>query len=44
MKRILLTAGLVGVLVVGSAVPTVAISDAGSTPLPGTGAKVEVSA
>ncbi|MEI5526747.1 hypothetical protein WB401_41695 [Streptomyces brasiliscabiei] len=44
MNRTLLTSGLVGMLWVGSAVPTMAISDAGSTPLPGTGARVEVSA
>ncbi|WP_234046884.1 hypothetical protein [Streptomyces adelaidensis] len=44
MKRILLTSGLVGILVVGSAVPTVAVSDRGATPLPGTGARVEVTA
>ncbi|MGW1722779.1 hypothetical protein ACWCQK_07605 [Streptomyces sp. NPDC002306] len=44
MKKTLLTTGLVGVLMAGTAVPTLAISDSGSTPLPGTGAKVEVSA
>lgn len=44
MKRILLTSGLVGMLMAGAAVPTAAISDTGSTPLPGTGARVEVTA
>lgn len=44
MKKTLLTAGLVTVLVVGSAMPTMAISDTASTPLPGTRAKVVVNA
>ncbi|MFJ3668540.1 hypothetical protein ACIPSE_19065 [Streptomyces sp. NPDC090106] len=44
MKKALLTTHLVGVLLVGTAVPGAAISDTGSTPLPGTGAKVEVNA
>lgn len=44
MKKILLTAGLVGALLVGTGAPTMAISDSASTSLPGTGAKVEVNA
>ncbi|BBC34465.1 putative secreted protein [Streptomyces graminofaciens] len=44
MKRALLVTGLVGMLVVGAGVPTMAISDRGSTSLPGTGARVEVTA
>ncbi|QOV46068.1 hypothetical protein IPT68_09255 [Streptomyces chromofuscus] len=44
MKKALLTAGLVGALVVGTAVPGSAMSDAGSAPLPGTGAKVVANA
>ncbi|MBG0856152.1 hypothetical protein I2W78_30970 [Streptomyces spinoverrucosus] len=44
MKKALLTAGLVGVLVTGTAVPGMAISDTGSAPLPGTGARVVANA
>ncbi|WP_405737988.1 hypothetical protein OG885_33520 [Streptomyces sp. NBC_00028] len=44
MKKTLLTTGIVGVLIAGTAAPTGAISDTGSTALPGTGAKVVASA
>ncbi|MFJ8546969.1 hypothetical protein ACIRFH_34350 [Streptomyces sp. NPDC093586] len=44
MKKSLLTTGLVGMLIAGVAVPGMAVSDTGSTPLPGTGAKVQVNA
>ncbi|MFI6467230.1 hypothetical protein [Streptomyces sp. NPDC050528] len=44
MKKILLTTGLVALLTAATAAPTMAISDSGSTPLPGTGAKIEVTA
>ncbi|MDV9175764.1 hypothetical protein R6V09_37320 [Streptomyces sp. W16] len=44
MKKILLTTGLVALPTAATAAPTMAISDSGSTPLPGTGAKVQVTA
>ncbi|MET9777428.1 hypothetical protein ABZ023_24700 [Streptomyces sp. NPDC006367] len=44
MKKILAATGLVGMLIVGTAVPGVAVSDTGTTSLPGTGAKVQVNA
>ena len=44
MKKILLTTGLVALLTAATAAPTMAISDSGSTPLPGTGAKAQVTA
>ncbi|GAA1420464.1 hypothetical protein GCM10009601_19010 [Streptomyces thermospinosisporus] len=44
MKKTLLTTGLVGMLLVGATAPAIAISDSASTPLPGTGAKVEANA
>jgi hypothetical protein len=44
MKKTLLTTGLVGILMVGAAAPAIAISDTGSTSLPGTGATVEANA
>ncbi|WP_260462424.1 hypothetical protein [Streptomyces sp. TRM72054] len=44
MRKALLTTGLVGVLVAGTAVPGAAISDSGSAPLPGTGARVVANA
>ncbi|MFD7435255.1 hypothetical protein [Streptomyces sp. NPDC059861] len=44
MKNALLTTGLAGTLVMGTAVPGLAISDTGSTTLPGTGAKVVANA
>ncbi|MFJ3235045.1 hypothetical protein [Streptomyces sp. NPDC086787] len=44
MKRTLLTSGLVVVLLTGTAAPATALSDTGSTPLPGTGATVQVNA
>ncbi|AZQ35874.1 hypothetical protein EJ357_22270 [Streptomyces cyaneochromogenes] len=44
MKKTLLTTGLVGILMVGAAAPAIAFEDTASTPLPGTGAKVEANA
>ncbi|PWI19061.1 hypothetical protein DI272_36590 [Streptomyces sp. Act143] len=44
MKKTLLTTGIVGALMAVTAAPTGAISDTGSTALPGTGAKVVASA
>ncbi|MGW1542861.1 hypothetical protein ACWCPM_21920 [Streptomyces sp. NPDC002309] len=44
MKKALLTTGLTGILVVGSGVPGLAVSDTASTTLPGTGAKVVANA
>ncbi|MEU7026819.1 hypothetical protein AB6O49_18255 [Streptomyces sp. SBR177] len=44
MKKTLVTAGFVALAVVGATAPTMAVSDRGTTSLPGTGAKVEVSA
>jgi len=44
VKKILLTTGLFALLTAATAAPTMAISDTASTPLPGTGAKVEVTA
>ncbi|MFD0369530.1 hypothetical protein [Streptomyces sp. NPDC127114] len=44
MKRTLLASGLVGILMAGTGVPSMAVSDRGTTSLPGTGAKVEVNA
>ena len=42
MKKILLTTGLVVLLTAATAAPTMAISDSGSTPLPGTGGTYEI--
>ncbi|MEV5437150.1 hypothetical protein AB0K80_14150 [Streptomyces sp. NPDC052682] len=44
MKKLLSAAGLLGALLTGAAGSAVAMSDSGSTPLPGTGAKVEANA
>lgn len=44
MKKALLTAGIVGILLLGTIPPGMAISDTGSTALPGTGAKVVANA
>lgn len=44
MKRVLPATGFAGCLVVGAAGATVAVSDTGTTSLPGTGAKIQVNA
>lgn len=44
MKRTLTAAGLAGMLTIATAAPGMAISDTGSTSLPGTGAKVVATA
>ncbi|MDG4860773.1 hypothetical protein P8605_21820 [Streptomyces sp. T-3] len=44
MKKTLITAGLAGLMVAGAAGQSFAFSDSGSSPLPGTGAKVHANA